>query len=229
MKLKTTLAIIAAVALTFSCKGPQNAAENQETLTEDTLAMAEITKVPDNIWANLGEEPLLKLSTSDGDMVIKLYSDTPLHRDNFIKLVRQGYYNGILFHRIIDGFMIQTGDPYSKDSTKIALVGTGGPGYTIPAEIVNTHHHKKGALAAARLGDRSNPERKSSGSQFYIVQSETGCSHLDGEYTIFGEVIEGLEVIDKISSEPTDQRDRPLNRVEIISVLPVVDSATTSE
>jgi len=220
MNFRILFVFVAALALAFSCKSSKEAVEIAEQKT-DTLAMAETPKIPENIWANLGEEPVLKIATTDGDMTIKLYSETPLHRDNFIKLVRQGYYNGILFHRVISGFMIQTGDPYSKDSTKMAQVGTGGPGYTIPAEFVSTLHHKKGALAAARLGDRSNPEKKSSGSQFYIVQSEDGCSHLDGEYTIFGEVTKGLEVIDIIAAEPTDQRDRPLKNVEIISILPV--------
>jgi len=229
MNYKIVLVSAALLALTISCKGPKEAADNLEQQTEDSIAMAETPKIPENIWANLGDEPILKISTTDGDMIIKLYSETPLHRDNFIKLVRQGFYNGILFHRIINGFMIQTGDPYSKDPSKLDLVGTGGPGYTIPAEFVSTLHHKKGALAAARLGDRSNPEKKSSGSQFYIVQSEDGCSHLDGEYTIFGEVTEGLEVIDKIASEPTDQRDRPLEKIEIISILPfAVDSIASN-
>ena len=206
-----------AAATVLSCKGPQQSTEPQE----ESLQMADtLATVPAQGWDALGEEPELVISTTLGDMTIKLYSGTPLHRDNFVKLAKKGYYNDILFHRIIRGFMIQTGDPYSKDSTKLSLVGTGGPGYTIPAEFRSEYHHKKGALAAARRGDAANPAKESSGSQFYIVQDEDGCRHLDGEYTIFGEVVKGLEVIDAIASEPTDQRDRPLERVAIISILP---------
>ena len=182
--------------------------------------MNEAPAAPANLWAELGEEPMLKIKTTDGTMTVKLYAETPLHRDNFVKLARSGFYDGLLFHRIIKGFMIQGGDPFTKDSTKIAQFGTGGPGYTIPAEIVAGKTHKKGALAAARRGDQVNPAKESSGSQFYIVQDEEGCKHLDGEYTIFGEVVDGLTVIDKIASERTDMRDRPIRKVEIISITP---------
>ncbi|MBR5100210.1 MAG: peptidylprolyl isomerase [Bacteroidales bacterium] len=182
--------------------------------------MNEIPAVPADKWAELGEEPLLKILTSDGTMTVKLYAETPLHRDNFLKLAKSGFYNGLLFHRIIKGFMIQAGDPFTRDSSKVAQYGTGGPGYTIPAEIVEGKTHKKGALAAARRGDQVNPAKESSGSQFYIVQDPANCAHLDGEYTIFGEVVDGLPVIDKIASERTDLRDRPLRKVQIISITP---------
>ena len=166
-------------------------------------------------------EPKIKIETSEGDMIVKLYEETPLHKDNFIKLAKKHFYDGILFHRIINGFMIQTGDPLTKDSTKVNAWGTGGPGYTIPAEIVKGFSHKKGALAAARRGDFVNPAKESSGSQFYIVQDENGCRHLDGEYTIFGEVVSGLDIIDKIAAKRTDSHDRPSDPVKIISVTPV--------
>ena len=155
---------------------------------------------------------------------IELYPEiAPITVENFVKLAEKGFYNGLTFHRIIKGFMIQAGDPLTKDSTQISRFGTGGPGYTIPAEIVAGKTHKKGALAAARRGDQVNPAKESSGSQFYIVQDELGCRHLDGEYTIFGEVIDGMPVIDAIASEATGQRDLPLKRVEIIRITPVTD------
>ncbi|MEE1222156.1 MAG: peptidylprolyl isomerase, partial [Bacteroidaceae bacterium] len=111
----------------------------------------------------------VKIITPKGDILVRLYDETPLHRDNFIKLVREGYYNGTLFHRVIKDFMIQGGDPDSKGAPADKMLGMGGPGYTIDAEILPTLCHKRGALAAARQGDEVNPERRSSGSQFYIV------------------------------------------------------------
>ena len=219
MKLKYLFILLAAASIVVGCRNnAQSAAEPAEGEEQTQTDMKEENT---NLWTNLGEEPLLKISTTDGDMVIKLYKETPLHRDNFVKLAKKGFYDNILFHRIINGFMIQCGDPLTKDSTQVAKFGTGGPGYTIPAEIKPDFTHKKGAVAAARRGDAVNPAKESSGSQFYIVQSEAGCSHLDGEYTIFGEVVEGLPVIDVIAAEPTDQRDRPLKKVEILSITPV--------
>lgn len=208
--------LMAATVILAGCKGgnstkSESAAvpEEQETVMEEKV----LDPAEANAWEQIGEEPLLKISTDDGDMIVKLYKETPLHRDNFVKLAKSGFYDDVLFHRIIKGFMIQTGDPYSKDSTQISRVGTGGPGYTIPAEILPQFSHKKGALAAARRGDAVNPAKESSGSQFYIVQDEEGCKHLDGEYTIFGEVIEGMEVIDKIADEDN-------NTIAIISITP---------
>ncbi len=166
----------------------------------------------------IAEEPVLEMVTSMGSMKIKLYKETPAHRDNFVKLVRKGYYNGLLFHRVIKDFMIQAGDPFTRDTTKTDLYGSGGPNYTIPAEFVPALVHKKGAVAAARRGDSVNPDKASSGSQFYIVQSEEGCSHLNGEYTVFGEVIDGINVIDDIASVETNPRGLPNYPVKIISI-----------
>ena len=222
--------LLSALLLVAGCKGqktqepvpedPASTTEQTETNPEEKTMKEEPT-LPADKWAELGDEPMLKIKTTDGTMTVKLYADTPLHRDNFVKLAKKGFYNGVLFHRIIKGFMIQGGDPLTKDTTKVAMYGTGGPGYTIPAEIVPGKTHKKGALAAARRGDLANPAKESSGSQFYIVQDAEGCKHLDGEYTIFGEVVDGLNVVDKIASERTDLRDRPINKVEIISITPV--------
>ena len=117
--------------------------------------------------------------------------------------------------------MIQGGDPYSRDTSKVDLWGQGGPNYTVPAEFVNQYWHKKGAIAAARKGDMANPTKASSGSQFYIVHDENACLHLDGQYSIFGEVVEGLDVIDKIATVETDYYDRPMEDVMIIKVVPV--------
>lgn len=176
--------------------------------------------------------PVVELSTNMGTMKIKLYNATPQHRDNFLKLVKEGFYDGVKFHRVIEGFMIQGGDPLSKDDSLRTEWGTGGPGYTVAAEFVPEIHHCKGALAAARLGDMANPRRASSGSQFYIVQSEEGCRHLDGEYTVYGQVIEGLEVIDKIAAVATDPYDRPLEAVVITKaslVLPEEELAAQTD
>lgn len=169
------------------------------------------------------EEPEFDIVTTHGTMRVKLYSKTPKHRENFVKLASSGYYDGIRFHRVIEGFMIQTGDPFSRDTSRIQAWGTGGPDYTVPAEFVSEYWHKKGALAAARKGDMANPKKASSGSQFYIVHDENSCMHLDGQYTIFGEVTEGLDVIDRIASVATDRYDRPYEDVIIKSIKPVVE------
>ncbi len=166
-------------------------------------------------------EPEFEIVTTHGTMKLKLYSKTPKHRDNFVKLVKEKYYDGIRFHRVIEGFMIQAGDPYSRDTSKIDLWGQGGPDYTVPAEFVNEYWHKKGAIAAARKGDMANPRKASSGSQFYIVHDENACLHLDGQYTIFGEVTEGLDVIDRIAAVPVDRYDRPYEDVIIKEIRPV--------
>lgn len=166
-------------------------------------------------------EPEYDILTSHGTMRIKLYSKTPKHRENFQKLVADHYYDGIRFHRVIEGFIIQAGDPYSRDTSMINMWGQGGPDYTVPAEFVNEYWHKKGALAAARKGDMANPKKASSGSQFYIVHDENNCLHLDGQYTIFGEVVEGLDIIDRIAAVPVDNMDRPFEDVMIITVKPV--------
>lgn len=186
------------------------------------------------------------LKTSMGDITIALYDETPLHKENFIKLVNDKYYDGVLFHRIIQNFMIQTGDPESKNAKAGQMLGNGGPGYTIPAEFVPECYHKRGAVAAARMGDNVNPKKESSGSQFYIVDGQVfntamlnrviqmtkktfsqeqintytsigGAPHLDGDYTVFGEVISGMEVVDKIAAQAKDGRDRPVQDIKIIS------------
>ena len=179
------------------------------------------TKLALEMERKLREEPEFEMVTSHGTMKIRLYAGTPQHRDNFMKLVKENYYDGMRFHRVIEGFMIQAGDPYSRDTSKIDLWGQGGPDYTVPAEFVNEYWHKKGALAAARKGDMANPTKASSGSQFYIVHDENACLHLDGQYSIFGEVIDGLNVIDKIAVVPTDMYDRPYEDVIIQTIVPV--------
>lgn len=156
-----------------------------------------------------------KIQTDYGDMVGVLYNETPLHRDNFVKLVKAGYYNGTLFHRVILGFMIQGGDPDSKNAKPGQALGMGGPGYTVPAEFNPSLLHKRGALAAARTGGPSNPQKASSGSQFYIVEPEKGTHFLDNDYTVFGEITKGFDVITKIASVPKDQSDRPVKDVKM--------------
>lgn len=198
-------------------------------------------------------KPLVEINTSAGRMVVALYNETPLHRDNFLKLVREQAYDSLLFHRVVKGFMIQGGDPDSRYAEDRGVVlGKGGVGYTIESEIRPGLIHRKGALAAARQPDQVNPEKRSSGSQFFIVQGGTwtaanlkrleqrrnserpdplqwhytpeqvktygtwgGAPHLDGEYTIFGEVVQGMEVLDAIASLPCDAADRPLTDVRM--------------
>lgn len=187
---------------------------------------------------------LIEITTDYGVMVAELYDATPKHRDNFLKLIEQGFFDGLLFHRVIDGFMIQGGDPDSKNAAAGASLGMGGPGYQVPAEFVDSLIHVKGSLAAARMGDNVNPQKMSSGSQFYIVQGrpiessvidmfETrkgvsytpeqkkeymeigGTPALDRDYTVFGRVISGLDVIDKIATVQKDSRDRPIKDVKM--------------
>lgn len=235
----------------------------------------------------------VKIETTLGDIIVRLYDETPLHRDNFLKLAKEGYYDGTIFHRVIANFMIQGGDPDSRNPKPNASYGTGGPDYTIEAEIKPELFHKRGALAAARQGDQVNPERRSSGSQFYIVWGDTykdgqlsqlskqmkmmaqqnafdklarenrakimdmrrnrdqagllalqellsnqavemtkgqgglseaqktaystigGTPHLDGQYTVFGEVIEGLDIVEKIQSVKTRPGDRPAEDIKM--------------
>ena len=168
----------------------------------------------------LPEEPVFDIVTNLGTIKVKLYAKTPKHRDNFAKLALSGYYDSLLFHRVIDGFMIQGGDPYTRDTSAAAVAkyGQGGPDYKIPAEFVPEYRHIKGALAAARQGDAANPMKESSGSQFYLVQDAAACAQLDGAYTVFGETLQGLDVIDRIAQVATDRRDRPLRDVRIQTV-----------
>ena len=206
--MKRIVLIIAAAFAIASC-----ACRNESEQAAETQTEMENTQIA---------EPMFDMVTSHGTMRIKLYSMTPKHRDNFVKLVKENYYDGVRFHRVIEGFMIQTGDPLSRDTTLINKWGQGGPDYTIPAEFVSEYWHKKGALAAARKGDMANPTKASSGSQFYIVHDENACLHLDGQYSIFGEVIDGLNIIDKIAIVPTDMYDRPYEDVIIKTIKPVI-------
>ena len=205
--MKKIVLILAAIVMISSCACRNESSQSAETQTE--MENAQIT------------EPVFDIVTTHGTMRVKLYNNTPKHRDNFVKLVKEKYYDGIRFHRVIEGFMIQTGDPFSRDTTLASRWGQGGPSYTVPAEFVNEYWHKKGALAAARTGDMANPTKASSGSQFYIVHDENACLHLDGQYSIFGEVIEGLDVIDKIAVVPIDMYDRPYEDVIIETIIPV--------
>ena len=210
--MKRIIILAAAVLAMVSC-GPRAGKNAQEENTENAMENTMI------------QEPEFDIVTTHGTMRVKLYSKTPKHRDNFVKLVKENYYDGVRFHRVIEGFMIQTGDPFSRDTTLINKWGQGGPDYTIPAEFVSEYWHKKGALAAARKGDMANPTKASSGSQFYIVHDENACLHLDGQYSIFGEVVDGLEIIDVIATVPTDMYDRPYEDVFIQTILPVVEDS----
>lgn len=214
MKSLGTIILTAGILVLASC-GPREG-RNASDVQADSLATAMAME------KKMMEEPEFDIVTSHGTMRVKLYSKTPRHRDNFVKLVTDNYYDGIRFHRVIEGFMIQTGDPFSRDTSLIDRWGQGGPEYTVPAEFVNEYWHKKGALAAARKGDMANPRKASSGSQFYIVHDENACLHLDGQYSIFGEVIDGLDVIDRIASVATDRYDRPYEDVIIRTIAPVV-------
>ena len=188
----------------------------------------------------------VRLKTDQGECIIMLYNNTPLHRDNFIKLVKKGFYNGTLFHRVIKSFMIQGGDPDSKGAPAGKELGNGDVGYTIPAEFRDSLFHKKGALAAAR---DDNPEKASSGCQFYLVQGKKftdpqldsleikrlhfklplwqrevykrigGSPHLDKRYTVYGEVVRGLSLIDTVALVPTDKKDRPLADIKMTVTL----------
>lgn len=184
----------------------------------------------------------VKISTSKGECIIRLYNETPLHRDNFLKLAKEGYYDGTIFHRVIKDFMIQGGDPDSKNATPEAMLGNGGPKYTVPAEFRDSLFHKKGVLAAAR---DNNPEKASSGSQFYLVQGKVftdeqldnveknrlkhkipeyqravyktlgGTPHLDRNYTVYGEVVKGIALIDSIAAVETGNANRPKEDVKM--------------
>ena len=158
-------------------------------------------------------EKVIEISTPYGSIYIWLFKDTPKHRDNFIKLVDSNFYNNTTFHRIIPGFMIQGGDPNSKD-TDPNNDGSGGPGYTIPAEIMAKYKNTRGTVAAARLGNSVNPQKASSGCQFYI--NVVNNSHLDNEYTVFGQVIKGLQVADSVVVQPRNtSNNRPLTDIKM--------------
>jgi cyclophilin family peptidyl-prolyl cis-trans isomerase len=193
----------------------------------------------------------VEIRTTMGTIVVRLSDSTPLHRDNFLRLAKQGYYDSVLFHRVIKHFMIQSGDPSSKRAGPAADLGDGGPTYTIPAEFRTSLFHHKGVIAAAREGDEENPQKASSGSQFYLVEGKVysdsgldsvqtfrlkgrkipfdqrqvyktlgGSPHLDQNYTIFGEVVRGLDVVDSIAAVPTSgpPKDRPIQDVRILQM-----------
>lgn len=195
-----------------------------------------------SVFAAKPKNQYIRIKTEFGECIVKLYNETPLHRDNFIKLAKEGYYKGTLFHRVIKDFMIQGGDPDSKNAKPDSLLGEGGPKYTIPAEFRDSLFHKKGVLAAAR---DNNPEKASSGSQFYLVQGKVftdeqlnileekrlkfkipewqrqvyktigGVPHLDRNYTVYGEIISGLDMVDKIAVLETDKNNRPKKDVKM--------------
>ena len=190
---------------------------------------------------------MVRINTTEGEILLNVYDLTPNHQENFLKLAKEHFYEGLLFHRVIKDFMIQGGDPTSRNAEEGKLLGSGSLGYTVPAEVRPEFFHKRGALCAARQSDEVNPQRSSSASQFYIVQGRVwndseldamekrfqtkfspeqrkayttigGTPHLDGAYTVFGEVVQGMEVVDRIASMRTDKNDRPLKDVIILSV-----------
>lgn len=252
MKKNITHVLILMMSLTLlSCGSNSKPEQEMESVSQEVQSQENAVNKTEDTPAVLASNPveekknkMVEIKTDYGVMKIRLYDETPLHRDNFIKLASEGYYNDLLFHRVIKNFMIQGGDPNSKGAAPGVQLGSGGPGYTIPAEIKPGLIHKKGVLAAARLGDQMNPKRESSGSQFYIVQGNIvpeqtlqqfaarsgfqyspehfqtyatigGTPHLDGQYTAFGEVVEGLEVIDKIAAVRTLPGDRPEQDVKM--------------
>jgi len=199
-----------------------------------------------SVFAARPKHQYVKIKTEQGECILMLYNETPLHRDNFIKLVKSGFYNGTIFHRVIKSFMIQGGDPDSKNAAPKIELGNGSVGYTIPAEFRDSLFHKKGVLGAAR---DDNPEMASSGSQFYIVQGKTftdaqldtvekkrlhfklplshrevykktgGSPHLDRKYTVYGEVVRGLALVDSVAIVKTDSNDRPLTDIKMTLTL----------
>lgn len=159
------------------------------------------------------KDTLIEVTTDFGVMYMYMYKGTPIHRANFHKLVSEGFYNGTEFHRIIPNFMIQGGDPNSKDDDR-TNDGFGSPGYTLPAEIdTSKYKHDLGAVAAARIGGSTNPDKRSSGSQFYIVVSEAGTKSLNNEYTVFGKVIQGTDVSAEIVTQPRNSNNLPNTRI----------------
>ena len=231
--------IILSIIALASCSSPKKVKTEENSATTGTTEQTSQNN-------NTQKMTKVLFKTSFGDITVALYDDTPQHKANFIKLVNDKFYDGVLFHRIIKGFMIQGGDPNSKTAKAGQQLGDGDVGYTIPAEFVPAHYHKRGALAAARESDQVNPQKASSGCQFYIVDGTVydndkmtmiaqrtgktftpeqvqayttvgGAPWLDGDYTVFGEVIKGMEVVDKIADQQKDRNDRPLEDIKIIS------------
>jgi cyclophilin family peptidyl-prolyl cis-trans isomerase len=218
--------------------------EGEYTVVLEAKKGKKISKTTKTITLEAPKACLVEIETEFGTMIVQLYDATPEHRDNFLKLAAEGFYDDLLFHRVINGFMVQGGDPKSRGAKPGQNLGSGGPDYTVKAEFVDTLFHVKGALAAARTGDNVNPEKRSSGSQFYIVhgrpatdqqldqlesqqgfryptetrniyKTQGGTPMLDKNYTVFGRVISGLEVIDKIAATPTAPGDRPKTDVKM--------------
>ena len=248
--LNFTIILSIAFFLTSCGNTQQEAAPLETDVTNSTTMVAQLDEpeaLPED-KPQPTEESIVKIQTTMGDIEIKLYAETKQHHDNFIKLADSAYFDGTLFHRVIQGFMIQGGDPDSKKAPAGVMLGNGGPGYTIPAEFMpQKYFHKRGALAAARNADNVNPKRASSGSQFYIVQGQVfndsilnlmeqyykvkfsdaqrtayktvgGAPHLDGAYTVFGEVVKGMDVVDRIAAVAVDPNKRPLKDVRMTSV-----------
>jgi peptidyl-prolyl cis-trans isomerase B (cyclophilin B) len=239
MKKALVYCIALSVMILASCSSPKKVKTDN-----DSAALESTTQTTLNNNTDKMTQVLLK--TTFGDITIALYDDTPKHKANFEKLVNEKFYDGLLFHRIIQGFMIQGGDPDSKSAKPGQQLGAGDIGYKIPAEIVNGRFHKRGAVAAAREGDQVNPQKASSGCQFYIVDGTVydndkmnmiaqrtgktfspeqveayttvgGAPWLDGDYTVFGEVVSGMDVVDKIAAQKKNGADRPLEDIKIIS------------
>lgn len=216
MKKNNSLLLIALAGLLFmsaTCTQQGNVREpkTENNMDKKTEGQQDIQQVSRDI---------VELETSFGKIFIWLYDETPLHKANFLKLANEGFYNGTTFHRIIDNFMIQGGDPNTKDDDP-TNDGAGGPGYMIDAEFNSKLSHNYGAVAAAR---NNNPQKRSSGSQFYIVENKGGTPHLNGGYTVFGTVISGMEVVEKIAEQPKDMRDRPLEDIKItVTVIQMTD------
>ncbi|NQW42885.1 MAG: peptidylprolyl isomerase [Bacteroidetes bacterium] len=197
MKIKNIIFLALVIAFSNSCK------KKKETIEPKPVIVAEI------------KEDIIEISTTYGTMYVWLYKATPLHRTNYLKLANEGYYDNSTFHRNIANFVIQGGDPNSKDDDSIND-GTGGPGYTVPEEIRDTIKHDRGALAAARMPDNVNPNKESSGSQFYICVSKSGTTFLNKNYTVFGMVMKGLEVIDLIVKQPQNSvNNRPFSNIKM--------------
>ncbi|MBX7050913.1 MAG: peptidylprolyl isomerase [Flavobacteriales bacterium] len=258
MKRLTFLTIGCFTALIFlnasGCKNKsETPANTQPAVVEEKPVITENPSTPaasaPDVSKIMPDLAKVKITTKYGDMIVALYNETPLHRDNFLKLASEKYYDGLLFHRCIKNFMIQGGDPQSRGASPSAMLGNGGPGYTVPAEFRPHLIHKKGALCAARQGDQVNPKKESSGSQFYIVQGQPwtdmqlsqiemnigssmpgfkytdeqkqlyktvgGTAQLDMNYTVYGEVIYGLNVVDSIAMLQGNQMNRPLKDVSM--------------
>ena len=239
MKKALVYCIALSVMALTSCSSPKKVKTDNDTASPESTAQTSLKNNTDKMTKVL-------LKTSFGDITIALYDETPKHKENFLKLVNEKFYDGVLFHRIIQGFMIQGGDPDSKNAKPGQQLGAGDIGYKIPAEIVNGRFHKRGAVAAAREGDQVNPQKASSGCQFYIVDGTVydndkmdmisqrtgktfsseqveayttigGAPWLDSDYTVFGEVVSGMDVVDKIAAQQKDGADRPIEDIKIIS------------